>query len=138
MAETWGIKVAKWFKITNAEENKTVDILTDSQGDDRLQTESEHRDLEGATNQYNGSVGASPVSIPAFAGNVISEVIIQNTSVGVLQILQVSLDGGANYFSLRRNSHLGWSVKGYQTQIRIRSANAFSVNYEAIINFEAF
>lgn len=39
MAETWGRETAKWTKITNQSEDKTVEVVTDSQGNDRLLTQ---------------------------------------------------------------------------------------------------
>ncbi len=97
----------------------------------------EQRDNVGSTKHFNGSVN-SVISIPSFSDKVISEVMIQNISIPANRILQVSFDGGSNFISVGRNSHIAWTPKGYQTQIKIKSPTGSLVSYEILINFEEF
>lgn len=95
----------------------------------------ETKDYEGSTAHFNGTVGTSPISVPSSAGNPIDEFIIKcmyaNTDTAYLE---VSMDGGTNYFRLQAGMALQWSPKGgTTTQLTIRGSEA-GVAYESIIN----
>lgn len=96
----------------------------------------EVRDDDGTTGHFNGSVGASAISIPSVAANAISELLIQNISTSSSSSLEVSFDGGVNFWSLPRDSHLAWTFKGGQKQIQVKSPTSSSVAYQCLINFE--
>ena len=98
----------------------------------------EQVDLSGSTGHFNGSVGSTLTSIPGFADKNVSEVFIQNVSVPANRVLLVSFDGGSNFISVGRNSHLAWTPKGYLSQIKIKSQSSLSVDYEILVNFEEY
>jgi hypothetical protein len=97
----------------------------------------ELEDTRGTTSHFNGSV-TTVVSVPAVADKAISELIIQNRSNSVNDVLDISFDGGSNFFSITRSGNLAWTQKGSATQIKIRSRNGGSVDYQILINFEEY
>lgn len=98
--------------------------------------EFESRDNRGTTNQYDSTVGTSPVSIPSSPGGRISEFYLYNPSTNSKStILYFSMDNGTTFNTLPWNSSFMWTPKGAVTQLQIK-ANAASKNYELIINIE--
>ena len=97
----------------------------------------EIKDNTGSTEHFNSSV-TTVVSVPSIADKIISEVYLQNVSTAANRTLQVSFDGGSNFVSIARNSHLAWTPKADLKQLRVKSATASSVDYEFIINFEDY
>ena len=134
MAEVWGRETSKWTKITNEAEDRTVDILTDTAGVDRLAVSCCEK---SDTNHYNGTVTTAPIQVPVVAGNQIQTLVIRNPrSNSSTEILMVSFDGGTEYFDLYRGQHLIWSFTDDITQIDIKG-NTATVDYQIIINTEA-
>ena len=96
----------------------------------------EIRDLEGSTTHEVGTVGTTPVDLPSSADKAISELLINTQAIdSATKTLQISFDGGTNYFTLKRNTLVGWSVKGRLQQIKVKGSAA-STNYDILINFE--
>lgn len=96
----------------------------------------ESKDDLGTTQQFTGSVGTSNASIPAVAGNAISEVLIRNpTSNLITKNLLFSFDGGTTFQSLSTGEAIIWTMKGRPTQIIIKGSAA-ATNYEVILNRE--
>ena len=97
----------------------------------------ELEDLVGSTTHFSGSVGTTPIQIPASAGNIIAEVLIHcPLQTPKTKKCLFSLDGsGTGFITLEQGSVLGWSVKGEITQIEVKG-NEAGVNYEIILNRE--
>lgn len=96
----------------------------------------EASDLLGTTSQFVGTVGTTPISVPAVAGKPIAEVLVRAPSQTPPSIrLQYSFDGGSNYSDLAPGEFVGWSLKGSITQVLIKGSTA-GVLYEVIMNRE--
>ena len=97
----------------------------------------EMQDLEGSTINYSGTVGTSSINLPTSADKNISEVMFKCPYQTPLTIrCQISYDG-TTYFDLMPGEFVGWSVKGFKKQIKIK-ANHAGVTYQTVINFEAW
>ena len=91
-------------------------------------------DTRGTTEHYNGTVGVSPVAVPASAGTAIDEVFIMNPSTNDDDtVLSVSFDDGVNFIELSRRDGLIWGVKGRKTQIRVKGSVA-DTDYQILMN----
>lgn len=95
-------------------------------------------DVTGETRQYVGTVGTTAIDLPPapIAGRFVAEVMFNTQELGAQnQRLLYSYDGGVTFQSLKRNTILGWFVRGQQTGIKIK-ANTGTVNYDVTVNFE--
>ncbi len=91
-------------------------------------------DLNGSTDHFNGTVGVVAIDVPSVAGGVISEMIIQSRTKN--QILSISFDGGANYWTIGPGgAAVAWTPKGNKTQIKL-IADTATTKYEIIMNRE--
>lgn len=97
----------------------------------------EVKDTEGDTLHYSvTSAGTSPVSYPAVAGGIISQVMIQvDPDNNPNSYIEVSFDGGTGWFPLFEGAALGWVPKGNLTQIQLK-ASAAGLDYYLLINRE--
>lgn len=92
--------------------------------------------VSGTTKQYSGSVGTSPSSVPAIAGDPIKTCIVKNGETIGNRRLLFSIDGtGLVFHSLGPNEWLSYPIRGGITQIQVK-ANIPTVQYEIIINTE--
>ena len=83
---------------------------------------------------FNGTVGTSSTAVPASAGNTIFQVLVKNPRTNAFaETLEVSFDGGTNFFVLRRNDTLSAENLGDLTQIEIKGSTA-SVDYEIVLS----
>jgi len=98
--------------------------------------EFESTDKLGTTEQFDGTVGVAPITIPAIAGTSISEFIIQCPfDQSDTNTLKVSINGGANYLTLQPAGFWGWTPKGGVKQLTILG-NVAGVKYEIVLNKE--
>jgi hypothetical protein len=101
----------------------------------------ETKDVLGATQHFNGSVGLTSTLVPAVSTKKISTVLVRNPATnGVNDVLFVAFDGGTVYLSLKRGEFAAWSPKNNSSnmpvmQIRILGSSA-NVAYETIMDFE--
>jgi len=86
----------------------------------------------GDTIQDNDTATTSPVDVPAVAGGVITDILIENTNSSAAT-LQVSLDGGTNYFDMDKKSTLDGPINADITQIKIKASSG-TCDYQYIIN----
>lgn len=100
-----------------------------------LSPQFEISDIEGTTAHFNGSATVFPVQIPSVPATPISEVIIKNTNVIGLLKLQVSFDGGDNYFDIDTGDAIVWGLKGEVKSIYVKASSG-SVSYQIIMNRE--
>ena len=102
-------------------------------------TQFEIQDIKGSTKHYASSVGTSPTLLPASADKIITSIFLENiiTNSPATRELSFSFDGGTSYTALRVGESIIWSPKGEIKQIYIQ-ANAGTINYNAIINFEEY
>lgn len=95
-------------------------------------------DQTGQTIHQNGPFGTTPTLIPSspVAGQVISEILIntQNISSGSQRLL-VSFDGGTTYMEFKKNTIVGWFVRGQQDQLYVKGSTA-GVPGEVVVNLE--
>lgn len=97
----------------------------------------EGADLQGGTLQASGTVGTTPVNVPAVAGGLISEFLIQCPEDQSDQYtLQVSLDGGSNYLTMYPGGAWAWTPKGDIRQITLLGNDVAGVAYEVVLNRE--
>ena len=97
---------------------------------------SEVSDTLGSTEQYDGTVGLSPITIPPAPGNEIGEFIVQCPYDQVdTNALKISLNGGTDYLTIQPAGYWAWSPKGGVTQITLLG-NAVGVKYEEVLNKE--
>jgi hypothetical protein len=90
-------------------------------------------DQSGTTTQFSGTVGTSVISLPASAGALIDEVVIQcSTDQLISNRLSVSFDGGTNYTKLVPGQAIYWEPRG-QTQVKLLG-NVAGVLYEVTMN----
>ncbi len=95
----------------------------------------EIQDLAGSSINYSGTLSSSSINIPTTADKNISEVLFKCPYQTPLTIrCQISIDG-TTYFDLMPGEFIGWSVKGFKKQIKLK-ANQAAVSYQAIINYE--
>lgn len=95
----------------------------------------EGADVSGTTSHINGTVGLTYVNIPASPGDKIVDLAIHNLSTGVNN-LEVSFDGGTNFWTVLAGQKDGWSLKSKPTQFKLRGTTA-SVNYQVLLNRDA-
>jgi hypothetical protein len=94
-------------------------------------------DAVGSTDTFTGSVGSTPISVPASAGGDIALVSVKQP-MGVPpynKILYFSLDGGTNWHVLQQGEGAIWPLRGAIKQIQIKG-NVAGVAYEVILNRE--
>lgn len=95
----------------------------------------EIQDLAGSSVNYSGTLSTSSINIPTTADKIISEVLFKCPyQIPVTIRCQISIDE-TTYFDLMPGEFIGWSVKGFKKQIKLK-ANQAAVSYQAIINFE--
>ena len=98
----------------------------------------EIQDLSGSTVHFSGTANTTPVTIPAVANKVISEVFFKcDYQSPTTKLCQISFDNGANYLSLAVGESIGWSAKGRIKQIRVKGSTT-GVTYQGLINYEAY
>lgn len=95
-------------------------------------------DTEGDTVHFNGpSAVTTAINVPSVAGGVISEVLIMvdpdNTPTTAK--LEVSFDGGANWYPVYIGGTLTWTPKGNVTQFKVK-ASIIGLKYYGILNRE--
>lgn len=89
-----------------------------------------------ATLQFEGSVGTTPTSLPAVAGNDITQVIVScRAQTPTSKRLLFSLDNGTTFFTLTPGAMVGWEPKDIQ-QIQVKG-NVAGVQFDVIINRKA-
>ena len=100
-------------------------------------TQFEQRDILGTTTNFSGSVGTSFVAVPSSPGKPIAEALVRcSNQTPQSSVLQVSFTSSTGpWISLSPGEFIGWTVKGYMTQIWILGNNA-SVDYEVVLNRE--
>jgi len=94
-------------------------------------------DNQGNTVQASGTVGTTPVSIPASPGPPISEFLIQcpENQSDIDNRLLVSVDA-TNFLTLHPSGHWAWTPKGDSvTQLTVKG-NQAGVDYEIVYNTE--
>lgn len=93
-------------------------------------------DQVGTSEIYSGSVNATGTNIPAVAGDPIDCFAIRCTpDQPQATRLQFSYDGGSNWITLRVSESAEWELRGYITQIKIRSAGTLATAmYEIMMN----
>jgi hypothetical protein len=88
----------------------------------------------GDTIHLNGSVGASNTPIPAVAGGVITQVLIECVvDQASTNKLYISFDGGTLFKTLAQGSSMTWTPRGGLTQLVIKG-NVAAVDYEILMN----
>lgn len=98
--------------------------------------EFEVSDKLGATEQYDGVVGTTPIDLPGAPGTIISEFIIQCPfDQSDTNTLKISLDGGSNYLTIQPAGLWAWTPKGEVRQITLLG-NVAGVKYEVVLNKE--
>lgn len=100
--------------------------------------EIDQSDLTGTTTHFAATVGTTEISLPPspVSGKIVSEVLI-NTQIidSTAQRLLVSFNGGSTFMTFKRNTVIGWFVRGQHPQIKIKG-NEAGVPYDVIINLE--
>lgn len=96
----------------------------------------ETENLDGSTSHFNGTVGTTPINIPASAGGVIQSILIDNVNTDNTKDLEVSFDGGTNYKTIGSGSAFSYTIKGNLTQVSLRGAVA-DCDYEILLNRES-
>jgi hypothetical protein len=98
-------------------------------------------DQSGQTICYNGTVGASEISLPNVPDKVITSFIVILPNDGSYPIstsaLQVSPDNSTCFITVTPKGYFTAKVRGSQKQIKIKSQNATVVPYEVVINYES-
>lgn len=97
------------------------------------ESEFEIKDNQGSSVPFNGTATTTPQNIPAVAGNVISGFVLSVDG----QNVEVSTDGGSNYYAVPRNGSISWDVKGEITQIQVRTSSG-STGFSGIVNLEDY
>lgn len=92
-------------------------------------------DLDGNTFQETSTVGTIPVNVPAVAGEVISEFIVQcpPDQADTVRLL-VSVDG-ANFLTMTPSGFWAWTPKGQIRQLTLKASES-GVQYEVVLNRE--
>ncbi|MEM4359727.1 MAG: hypothetical protein QXT45_04305 [Candidatus Bilamarchaeaceae archaeon] len=105
--------------------------------------EFEFTDELGQTRQYSGTVGTTPIYVPALPSifGIDAFLIRCPPQSPNSRRLQFSLNGGANWMTLGVGEYVGWSPRrdssnNLITQVMIRG-NSANVEYEILINFAA-
>ena len=95
-------------------------------------------DVTGRTIHVNGPFGTTPTPLPAspVSGEFLAEILINTQEmVGAADRLLVSFDSGTTYMQLKRNTIVGWFVRGKITQLYVKALSG-SVAAELVINLE--
>lgn len=97
----------------------------------------EQDDSLGTSDQYAGTVGVAPVSIPSVAGGVIAHLFIKNPlkTPPYSKVLHFSLDGGTTWHDLGAGEFILWPTRSGLTQFQIKGSVA-STPYEILLNRE--
>lgn len=84
---------------------------------------------EGQPEHFNGTVGTSPITITPSSKT--SGILIENPNANdCTDILQVSFDGGTNYFDIERRRP--FSIETEVTSFKLKS-NAAGTEYQIIV-----
>ena len=98
--------------------------------------EFEATDKLGSTSQFDGTVGLSPIDIPASPAEEIAEFIVQCPYDQVdTNSLKISVNGGSDYLTIQPAGYWAWSPKGGVTQLTLLG-NVAGVKYEVVLNKE--
>lgn len=90
----------------------------------------------GSTVLYTDSVGTSAVLVPAVAGDrILSFSARCGTANPGTRRMEVSIDGGTNFWVLRPGEDVGGDLAGNITQIWVR-AQANTLDYEVAVTTE--
>jgi hypothetical protein len=85
------------------------------------------------TLQFEGSVGVTPIDLPATPGGLITQVIFScRVQTPSTKRLLFSVDGGANFFTLSPGAMVGWEPKDI-SQVQVKG-NVAGVLYDILIN----
>lgn len=97
----------------------------------------EQIDQQGSLTMHSGTVGTSPVSLPAVASTDLIEVSIYLPwdAVPASKRLLYSFDGGVTFFTLEPGDSIDKTLRGGIKQIQIKGSVA-SVEYEVTIDKE--
>lgn len=97
----------------------------------------EQIDQQGSLAMYSGTVGTTPISLPASATTDLLEVSVYlpSDSVPVSKCLLYSFDGGVTFFKLCVGDSIEKTLRGGIKQIKIKGTTA-SVEYEVTIEKE--
>ena len=91
---------------------------------------------DGQTTLARGSVGTTAILVPAVAGDrIVSFSARSATDNNAARRMEVSIDGGANFWVLRPGEDVGGDLAGNITQIWIR-AQANTLIYEVAVTTE--
>ncbi len=96
------------------------------------------QDITGETRQYVGTVDTVAINLPPtpVADKFVSEILFNTQELGTsVQRLLYSFDGGVTFNQIKRNTILGWFVRGQIQQIQIKS-NTGTINYDIVVNLE--
>jgi hypothetical protein len=92
--------------------------------------------VSGSTTLDSNSVGTVAVLIPAVAGDIILSFSARSaTGNAAARRMEVSIDGGVNFWVLRAGESVGGDIAGSITQIWIR-AQASTLDYEVVVTTE--
>jgi hypothetical protein len=95
-------------------------------------------DQSGQTICYNGTVNATEISLPSVADKVITSIIVILPLGGSVpgDTLLVSPDNSTSWVTVCRKGSFSAKIRGSQKQIKIKSGNTNTINYEVVINYE--
>jgi hypothetical protein len=97
----------------------------------------EQIDQQGTLTMHSGTVGTTPISLPASATTDLIEVSIYlpSNSVPSSKQLLYSFDGGVTFFILQVGESINKTLRGGIKQIQIKGTTA-SVEYEVTVEKE--
>lgn len=88
--------------------------------------------FEGETSHHSGTVTTTPTQVPAVEDMVISDILIKNTTL-MEEDLEVSFDGGANFFKVPSGDAFAWTPRGAIKSVLLK-AGASSADYQILMN----
>lgn len=89
----------------------------------------------GSTSQYAGTVGTTPIQVPAIAGNPIATALVRCANQTPTSRRLLYSFNGITYHSLSPGEFILWPLKGNVTQIYLQG-NTADVQYEVTLNQE--
>jgi hypothetical protein len=94
-------------------------------------------DTAGSTVHVNGPAAVTTaINVPAVATTVIAEIAIANDPTNLVNAkLEISFDGGTNYYPVLRGGTMTWTPKGNMTQVKIK-ASYVGMKYYVLINLD--
>lgn len=92
----------------------------------------EIKDNLGSTEVFTGTATTTPANVPTVADKIISGFGINNTGS---QSIEVSMDGGTTFYTIKKSIFFSWNVKGEILQLVVQTPSG-TTDYEMIINFE--